>query len=244
MNKFVTVDTIYGTWVVSRYAQYHYECAINTRQMGHPELTELMVKIVDTLPDNCVIVDVGSNMGIFSVPLAIKAKTKGGRVYSFEVQRSLFYALCGTAVLNDLDNLIAYNYGLGDHEHQLKIPKIDYSQHFDYGIISLVDQNKINNNPYEMVDIRALDQFNLERADFIKMDIEGMEIQAIQGAENTIKTHRPWMFIEYWAVDQNALRSWFDGLDYTLIRVDPANVLCCPNEKFRSSGLTFNGTIF
>jgi FkbM family methyltransferase len=244
VNNFTTVDTIYGKWIVSRSAAYHAETMIKTGIPVHPELAEFMLSIIDTLPDDCVIVDAGSNAGIFSIPFAYSVKDKGGIVYSFEVQKQLFQALCGTAVLNDLDNLNAFNHGLGDSHKTLKIPKVNYSESWDYGILSLVDQDKIDKQQHDTIDISPLDSFELERLDFIKIDIEGMEIQALDGARQTIELHRPWAFIEYWNVDATTLKNWFNGMNYTLYRRGDADVLCCPNEKLAASTLKFNLPLF
>lgn len=244
INNFTIVDTIYGKWIVSRHAQYHAETMIKSGIPVHPKEVEIMLRIVDTLPDNCIIVDAGSNTGVFSVPLATSVKNRGGRVYAFEVQTKLFQALCGTSVLNDLDSLEVFNLGLGDKNHTLKIPKTDYSKSADYGMLSLVDQNKIGNESYEMIDIIPLDQLELDRLDFIKIDIEGMEVEALIGGKNTIRAHRPWAFIEYWNSDAAGLKAQFDGMNYTLYRMDDANILCCPNDKLAASGLTINAAVF
>jgi len=244
INNFTVIDTIYGKWVVSRNAQYHAETLIKSGIPIHPDETTFLLKIIDTLPDNCIIVDAGANAGIFSVPFATAVKNRGGRVYSFEVQKQLYQALCGTSVLNDLDGLEVFNCGLGDANETLKIPRVDYGKSWDYGILSLVDQNAIATDSYTFVNIVPLDDLDLERLDFIKIDIEGMEIKALIGGEKTIKEHRPWAFIEYWNVDQAELKGWFDGMDYTLYRIDPANVLCCPNEKLSASALTINSILF
>lgn len=244
VNNFTIVDTIYGKWIVSRNAQYHAETMIKTGIPVHPKEVDIMLRIVDTLPDNCIIVDAGSNTGVFSVPLATSVKDRGGRVYAFEVQKKLFQALCGTSVLNDLDSLEVFNLGLGAENDTLKIPKTDYSVSADYGMLSLVDQNKISRGSYDTVEIVPLDQFELERLDFIKIDIEGMEVAALTGGKNTIKAHRPWAFIEYWNSDAAALKAQFADLDYTLYRIDDANILCCPNDKLSASGLTIEAPLF
>jgi FkbM family methyltransferase len=242
INKFTTIDTIYGKWIVSRHAQYHAAELIKTGIPIHPEEAKFMVELASTFPENCIIVDAGANAGIFSVPLATAIKPKGGRVFSFEVQKSLAYALSGTAVLNDLDNLNVFNCGLGDKIDTLKMPYVDYTDGTDYGIVTLVNQDSIQSS--EVVDIYPLDHFELDGLDFLKIDIEGMEIEALNGAEQTIKKYRPWMFIEFWNVDKVKLKEWFDGMDYTLYQPDGANILCCPNEKLTETGIVINSQLF
>jgi hypothetical protein len=90
-----------------------------------------------------------------------------------------------------------------------------------------------------MVDIVPVDSFEFDRVDFVKMDIEGMEVEALKGARQTIEKYRPWMFIEYWAVDSEQIKEYFADLDYTLYRWSNADVLCCPNEKLNSINLNY-----
>ena len=240
INNFTVLDTVYGKWIVNRHAQYHAETFIKTGYPVDPDLVNLMLSIVDTLPSNCVIVDGGANTGVFSIPLAHSVKNKGGQVYSFEVQRSLFYALCGNAALNDLDNLNIFNCGLGAEETTLLIENINYSTPQDFGMVSLVDQVKIQQQDHKSVDIVPIDQLELEQLDFLKLDVEGMEIQILNGAAATIRKHRPWAYIEFWTVGKPAVMDWFKDMDYTFYQIKGADVICCPNEKLSASGLTFN----
>lgn len=46
------------------------------------------------------------------------------------------------------------------------------------------------------IEVAPLDQWNLPRLAFFKIDIEGMELRALRGAENTIMRCRPVMYIE------------------------------------------------
>ena len=43
----------------------------------------------------------------------------------------------------------------------------------------------------------AIDNFQLDRLDLVKLDIEGMEEDAINGAMNSINRHKPILMIEH-----------------------------------------------
>ena len=82
-----------------------------------------------------------------------------------------------------------------------------------------------------MVDVRAisLDAFNFPRLDLIKMDVEGMEFEALAGAANSIQAHRPVMLIEALKVDGAKLRAWLESLNYTVLQ-SGINLLAIHNE--------------
>jgi FkbM family methyltransferase len=69
------------------------------------------------------------------------------------------------------------------------------------------------------VETQTIDDFaaanSLNSVDFIKMDIEGSELQALLGAERTIRTHRPKLAISiYHDIDHFAsIPNWIAGLD-------------------------------
>jgi len=62
-----------------------------------------------------------------------------------------------------------------------------------------------------------LDEFELPRVDLIKIDIEGMEIEAIEGASRTIAASRPIMLIEKIKTDATQLGSLLQTLGYEVI---------------------------
>lgn len=51
----------------------------------------------------------------------------------------------------------------------------------------------------------ALDDYPVSRVDFIKLDVEGSEIAAIEGARKVIEQHRPILAVEY----NPAPAAWF-----------------------------------
>ena len=235
VNNFISLDSEYGRFIVNRHCSFQAESLVKT---GRPHIqSELdnILAVIKQLPDNCVIVDAGANIGLVSIPIAQAVLPRNGLVYAFEVQRMLFYALCGSAALNDLDNLIVKNLALGSTAGLLHAGKPDYSQAQDFGLFSLVNQAE---NQAEQIEVVTIDSLGLPRLDFLKIDVEGMEIDVLKGSRNTIQQHLPWCWIEYWKVDIADIKAQFAGLEYKFYLMDRLNMLCVPISKFDSSTLS------
>jgi len=242
VNNFTVIESVYGRFVVNRHCAYQAEALIKTGATHIENELAPMFTIVGTLPVNAVIVDVGANAGFVCVPLANAVREKGGQVLAYEVQRMMFNALCGTVALNDLDNLRVFNQGMGAEAGQLKVPVQNYSKPQDFGMVSLVNQDQIQ--AHEIVQIITLDSVPLQRLDFLKIDVEGMELEVLAGGKQAIARHRPWCWIEYWMIDSKALKDFFAPLEYTLYRMDKLNVLCAPNEHLGANRVNINGPLF
>merc|ERR1711874_258866 len=48
----------------------------------------------------------------------------------------------------------------------------------------------------ETVEVMALDELALSRLDLIKIDVESMEFEMLKGAEQTLRRHRPIIYVE------------------------------------------------
>ena len=223
------VESIYGRFIVNRHCSYQAESLIKTGAPHIDREVKLILKIVGTLPKDCIVVDAGANIGLISIPIARAIKEKRGIIHAFEPQRMLFYALSGAAALNDLDNLFVHHNAVGAAPGVLKLPRIDYGTPQDFGMVSLARQEAIAE--HERVSIVAIDALELPHLDLLKIDVEGMELEVLKGARRTINTYRPWCWIEYWKVDENAIKEAFSGLDYRFYLVDPLNMLCAPGSR-------------
>lgn len=106
------------------------------------------------------------------------------------------------------------------------------------------------------VRVSTLDAFELPACDFLKIDVEGFEASVVNGAERTIRAHRPVIYTENdRKAQQGALIDLLAGLDYRLYwHVAPLfrpdnhnrrlenvfgnavalNMLCFPKEKTAS----------
>ncbi len=139
MNNFTVLESIYGRFIVNRYCAYQAEALVKTgRTHIENELNNIRA-IINTLPENCLIVDGGANIGFITVPIAQNIKNKKGKVLAFEPQRMIFNALAGTVALNDLDNVFVHNLGLSDNESFAVMPEVNYAKPADFGMVSLVE---------------------------------------------------------------------------------------------------------
>lgn len=234
VNNFTVIESVYGKFIVNRHCSFQAEALIKT---GFPHIqTELsnILAVISILPEQSVVLDAGANIGLVSVPIAQALTARGGIVHAFEVQRMLFYALCGSAALNDLENLIAHNQGLGAAKRTLPLSRPDYSAPQDFGQFSLLKQGQ---ERLEQIQIITIDSLALPRLDFLKIDVEGMDVEVLKGARRTLKQYQPWCWIEYWKVDVEEIKAQFAGLNYRFFLMDDLNMLCAPTDKLSASSL-------
>ena len=158
-----------------------------------------------------IVLDVGANIGAHTIPLA-QLVGSGGVVVAFEPQPFLHRILCANLVLNGIPNVLTYAMALGDCEGDCLVPVLDYSQPNNFGGIA-IDMVKEG----EVVPPGMLDAFQLERVDFIKLDVEGYEAKMLAGAAETIARCRPILYIENDRPEKSAdlIQRLFD-MDYRL----------------------------
>ncbi|MNT11699.1 hypothetical protein D3C72_1465930 [compost metagenome] len=83
---------------------------------------------------------------------------------------------------------------MAESERQIDQPNWDYTRVGNFGAVSLKELK--SSNEISQIKLITLDSLNLPRVDFIKMDVEGMEVAALLGAEKTIQKFRPLLFVE------------------------------------------------
>ena len=179
-------------------------------------MMEKFVQIGDT------IIDIGANIGCFTVPLAKKVGFTGN-VLAFEPQKKIYDLLNDNIELNKLKNVKVYNSGLGEKESSVELNYIDYSKIGNFGGICI--NNAFNNNDSAQlenkkkykVDVITLDNLlDIEKCAFIKIDAECMELNILKGGTKFIKKFRPIMWIENHDELPNKLNKYLLNADYNL----------------------------
>jgi FkbM family methyltransferase len=234
MSPWIVLDSVHGKFIVNRHCAYVAEWIVKTGATHIEAEIAALVGIANTLPEKCIVVDAGASHGLISVSLANAVKAKGGTVYAYEPQTPFHWALCGTMLLNGIDNLIPVCCGLSDNSGMMNLPDLDYNKPQDFGLASLKSCSDARD---QVIDVYPLDTQGFSRLDILKIDVEGMEFQVLTGARRSLVEFRPWCWVEYNMSDVDALKSCFDGLDYTFFRFDQQNMLCAPRKRLVESGI-------
>jgi FkbM family methyltransferase len=138
---------------------------------------EDMSFVLDILNPGELFVDVGANIGSYS----ILAATKNARVIAIEPIPSTFKVLRQNVMLNELNDLIeTINIGLGNKEENLKFST-------DQGTINHVLKKGEDVKQMTKILVRPLDDVLDGRVPkIIKIDTEGFETKVIEGAQKTL----------------------------------------------------------
>lgn len=157
-----------------------------------------------------IVVDVGANLGLTTLVFSELAGARGC-VHSFEPASFMHAKLAALVERNRLANVRTHQQACGRHRETLSLT-IPASS----GNASLRPNRDIVEvtRLTEEVEVLPLDEAlpALSRLDFLKIDTEGFEIDVLMGAENTIRKHRPVIYIELSAEYHESSRTAIDWL--------------------------------
>ncbi len=149
------------------------------------------------LKPDMVFLDVGANQGEYTL-FAAKRLTKG-TVIAFEPVDEIYEQLHRNIALNHFTNIKTLKLGLSDTVGVLPIYEMQSTDANHEGLATLF-QSELRGKVIQQIKLDTLDnvalQLNLQRLDFIKVDIEGAELTMLKGATGTISRFRPQVMVE------------------------------------------------
>jgi FkbM family methyltransferase len=170
--------------------------------------------------DGVVGLDLGANLGVHTIEWG-KTMYGWGQVIAVEAQERIYYALAGNIAINNCFNARAIHGAIGSEEGVLDIPVPDYLQPASFGSLELRQTatsefigQTILPERNQRVRMLTIDSLQLPRLDFIKIDVEGMELEALAGGRATIDQHKPVMLIESIKTDKVALLKFLEERNY------------------------------
>jgi FkbM family methyltransferase len=210
---FVTAATDHGTFIVNRFDQMivdgnaGYGVGLQLLENAHydPDEVNLLLRALD-----------------------LRRQCYGDGVLAIEAQERIYYALAGNIAINNCFNARAIHAAVSDRAGTMKIPVPNYFAAASFGSLELKRRDgtefigqAIDYSESKMVEVPtvSLDSLNLARIDLIKIDIEGMEMDALAGAVHCIGNLHPILLIETIKSDKNAIAAWLDNLGYTVLDI-------------------------
>ena len=156
---------------------------------------------LDLLQADSVVLDVGANIGFWTLPIALRLNAEG-RVHAFEPLPSNAARLRENVRLNGMEHVVRlHEMGLSDQRATLEISlREDFSCGSQTGNAAIIVDKSDRAFQCTTIEVDTLDHvfdsLDIERVDFVKIDIEGHEDRFLAGASSIISRFRPVLFVE------------------------------------------------
>ena len=177
-------------------------------------------------PNRGTAIDAGANEGLFTYRLS----TLYNRVHAFEINPSLASRLRRLVS----SNVSVYPIGLSSREGSDTLYTPHYHGRALYGWAGLEPWNCPTAERYteSVVSVRRLDSFGFDDVSFVKVDVEGHELELLTGAQQTIRRNRPVVLIEVKDRNRAAVRDYFRDLRYAERRLEDLTGVSGSTENY------------
>ena len=152
------------------------------------------------------ILDVGANIGTHAIAFARDFNL----VHAFEPNPSMWPRFQRNVALNGLANARLHQTGLGDERADLPF-YLTANANLGLGTVCAIEQYDTPLAPAGVAHIEKGDEFvashGLSSIDAIKIDVQGFEPEVLAGLRETLRQHRPVVWMELGAATANKLAS-------------------------------------
>lgn len=190
MRNLEKVTSIHGTY----YCVTDDLITQHLKKFGAHQRNELSM-LLDCVCVGDTVIDVGANIGTFSVPMARKVGDTGV-VVSFEADDDIYEILNRNIVLNKLSsNIQAINAIVSSQKKLFGKVKVD-------GNIGATSFRVLENDKDNYQNTLSIDEWYPDSGikdrniDVIKIDVEGMDADVLFSCDTIIKDHKPVIYIE------------------------------------------------
>jgi FkbM family methyltransferase len=181
---------------------------------------------------DCVVLDIGANFGYLSLVWANTIAKNAGKVISFEPNKNVYNSFGRSISRNKIEHIITHeNKAVGSENKPIKL------------FINNATSNTLSKDrdlAYELVDMVSIDEYmknsNFDYCDLVKIDVDGIEHQILQGCTDLINLFKPIFIVE--TNNDDKIISFFNSKNYQIFDMNlkpykasseiPLNVFCVP----------------
>jgi len=149
------------------------------------------------LKKGMICLDIGSNIGYYAL-MESKAVGNKGKVIAIEPSPKNFQQMKKNLDLEGVSNVEAYNFAAGDKDDE-----VNFLIHERSNLCSVIPKGEpvpkfanVITIPLKKID-SFIEEKKLEKLDFVRMDIEGYEINLFEGLWKTIRKFKPMIQMEF-----------------------------------------------
>ena len=143
-----------------------------------------------------ICLDIGANIGLHTMLLA----ELGQYVIGFEPHPIVFTCLKKTLNCKGHNNAEIHNVALSNQRGVSRL----WTNNDGQSSLDGIRNHRFQWNYH--VDTRPLDDYDIPKVDFMKIDVEGSEFQVLEGAIGIIEKHRPLIILETFKTNKNKER--------------------------------------
>jgi len=168
-------------------------------------------------------VDCGANYGFYS--LFVASLSKSNKIFSYEASKEVFNSLKENILLNNFQNIESRNLAVASEKGK----KLNINQSINDWENSIVHQDFVKKNTQEVITTNLDEELNdINMNDFlcvIKIDVEGAELEVMQGSKSIINNYKPLIIIEFSIYnlknieDQNKMKNFLLNSNYSIFDV-------------------------
>jgi len=185
----VELELVHGVWVPQREA-YRFATYGEYEGLLDIDVKKSVLSVPHCLSHDLAL-DVGAHVGAVSIQLAKHFAS----VVAFEPIDEPFAAL--TKNIEPFPHVIAHKIALSDKPGELRFEYVpthtQLSHVVEVGEDKHFGEKSVIVGPFEA---RTIDSFAFEKVSFIKIDVEGTELDVIRGGMETIRRCRPTILVE------------------------------------------------
>ena len=181
--------------------KYHFRLKANLANPEHQYLyfygthdeRYVVTKLLKLIKPGDICWDIGANIGFYTCLLASRVE-EAGAVVAFEPARRTCGYLCENISLNQFTNVTVVNKGLSDSTEQRHLYYTEAGLAEGTASLKYADGRTTS----ERVTLDTIDNLirELPVPDFIKIDVEGYQLEVLRGGEHCLKTHEPFLMAE------------------------------------------------
>ena len=182
--------------------------------------------------NDCVVLDVGANFGFLSLVWGCSVCKEEGRVFAFEPNPYVYNTFLKSIGKNGLTPIIkAAHNAVGSKNKTIQLYLNNTTSN------TLQTETSTKSTDIEMISIDNYIRINkITRCDLIKIDVDGIELDILEGSISTLEKLRPIFIVE--TNDNKGIIDFFANRDYLILDMElkeykednilPDNIFCVP----------------